>query len=37
MKILYPNLNVLDISFDGRDNTREQCSFIFIMVPSKTK
>ena len=35
MKILYPNLNKLDIRCDGRDNIKEQRSCIFIVVPSK--
>ena len=36
MKILYLNLNILDIRYDGRDN-KEQCSCILIVVPSKTE
>ena len=35
MKILYPNLNILDIRCDGRDNTKEQCRCISIVVSSK--
>ena len=35
MKTLYPNLNILDIRCDGRDNTKERCSCISIVVPSK--
>ena len=34
MKILYPNLNILDIRCDGRDK-KEQCSCISTVVPSK--
>ena len=37
MKILYPNLNILDITWDGRDNTKEQCSYISIVIPFKNK
>ena len=37
MKILYPNLNIFDVRFNGRDNTKEQCSCISIVVPSKTE
>ena len=37
MKILYPNLNILDVRCDGRGNTKEQCSCISIVVPSKTE
>ena len=37
MRILYRNLNILDIMCDGRDNTKERCSCISIVVPSKTE
>ena len=37
MKILYPNLNILDLMCDGRDNTEEQCSCVSIVVPSKSE
>ena len=37
MKILYPNLNILNIRYGGRNNTKEQCSCIFAVVPSKKK
>ena len=36
MKTLYANLIVLDISCDGKDNTKDKCSCISIVVPSKT-
>ena len=36
MKILYSNLNVLDIKCDDRDNTKEQSNCISITVPSET-
>ena len=35
MKILYPNLNVLNITCDGKDNTKEQCGCMSIVVLSK--
>ena len=35
MKILLMNLNLLDISCDGRDNTKEQCSCISLVIPLK--
>ena len=35
MKIIYPNLNVLNVRCDAKD--KEQRSFISIVVPSKTK
>ena len=37
MKILYLNLNILDVKCDGRDNTEDQCSCISFVVPSKTE
>ena len=37
MKILYPNLHILDIRYNGRDDTKEHCSCIAIVVPSKTE
>ena len=37
MKILHPNLNILDIKYDDRDNAKEQCRCISIVVPSKTE
>ena len=37
MKVLYLNLNFIDIRCDGRDNTKEQCSCISIVIPSKTE
>ena len=37
MKILCPNLDMIDISCDDWDNTEEQCSFTSIVVPSKTE
>ena len=37
MKIIDPNPNILDVRCDGRDNTKEQCRFIFIVIPSKTE
>ena len=35
MKIVYPNLDILNIMCDGWDNTEEQCVCISIVVPSK--
>ena len=36
MKILYPNHNIFDkVRWQG--NTKEKCSCIFIVVPSKTE
>ena len=35
MKIIYPNLNIFNIRCDGKDNTKDQCDNIFIVVPSK--
>ena len=35
MKTLYPNLNILNIRCDGRSNTKEQCSCILVVLPSK--
>ena len=37
MKLLHPNLNILDIRWDGRDNTKEQCRCISFVVSSKTE
>ena len=37
MKFLCPNRNVFDIRCDGRDNTKEQCHCISIVVSSKTQ
>ena len=37
MKIFHLNLNLLDIRCDGMDNTKEQCSYISIAVPSQTE
>ena len=37
MKILYPIRKILYTKCDGRDNTEKQCSFISIVVPSKTE
>ena len=37
MKILYPNLNRLDLRCDGAHKTKEQRSSIPIVVPSKTE
>ena len=36
MKILYPNLNILNLRCDSRDNMKEQCSCISIVVDLKT-
>ena len=35
MKILYPNLNILNARYDGRNNTDEQCGCISIVVSSE--
>ena len=35
MKILYPNINVLDIRSNCRDNAKEQCICISIVIPIK--
>ena len=35
MGILYPNLNILDIRCDGRDNIKDQSCCILIEIPSK--
>ena len=35
MGILFPNLNILDIRYDGRDNTKYKCSYVSIVFPSK--
>ena len=35
MKILYPNINVLDITSNCRDNAKEQCICISIVIPIK--
>ena len=35
MKVLYVNLNVLHIRCDGRNNIKEKCSCISVVVPSK--
>ena len=35
MKILYPNPAMPNIMRDGRDKTKEQCSCIAIVAPSK--
>ena len=37
MKILHPSLNLLNIRYDGMDNTKTQCSFISVAFPSKKK
>ena len=37
MKILYPNLNRLDLRCDGAHKTKEQRSSIPIAVPSETE
>ena len=37
MKIVYSNLHILDIRYNGRDDTKELCSCISIVVPSKTE
>ena len=37
MRILYRNLNILDIRCNARNNTKEQCSCISIVVPTKTE
>ena len=37
MKLLFPNLNKLDIRCDGRDNAKKQCSSISIVVLSKAE
>ena len=37
MKILYSNLNIVDISCYSKDNTKDQCSCISIVVASKIK
>ena len=36
MKILYLNLNLVDISCDDRDNTKEQCSCYVFFEPTKS-
>ena len=36
MKILYPNLTILNLRCDSRDNIKEQCSCISIVVHLKT-
>ena len=36
MKTLYWNLSILDRRCHGRYNTKEQCSCISIVAPSKT-
>ena len=35
MKIFYPNLSILNIRCEGKDNTKEQCDCISIVLPSK--
>ena len=35
MKSLYPDLNILNIRCNGKDNTKEQCGCISIVVPSE--
>ena len=35
MKILYPNLNILNTRCDDRDNKKEECCCISIVVSSK--
>ena len=37
MKILYPNLNIIDIMCDDRDNTKEQCSYVSITIHLKVE
>ena len=37
MKVLYPNLNILDIRCDGGDDTKEQCNCISIVVLPKSE
>ena len=37
MKILYSKVNIIHIRCDGRYNTKEQCSCISNVVPSKTE
>ena len=34
-KILYPNINVLDVRSNCRDNAKEQCIYISIVIPIK--
>ena len=37
MKIIYPNLNIFDIRCNCGENTKEQCSCISVVGPSKTE
>ena len=37
MKILYTNINILDIRCDDRDTTKEQCCCVSTVVPSNTE
>ena len=37
MKIIFLNLNILDIRYDSKDNIKEQSSCISIVDPSKAE
>ena len=37
MKVLYPKLNILNIRWDGRNNTKEPCSCISTVISSKSE
>ena len=37
MKILYPNLDTLNVRCKGKNNSKEQCRCISVVVSSKKK